>query len=136
MPHYLVGQPVFLVRPNIPNPRMNLRLPVYQQLPRPPLLPPPPLPPRAVVRNQVPRQLPVLHAPFFPKENEYYEEEEEQQQYYEYEHMHPYPTMSIPDQHGTLIQQYPNYPFVPPYPKQQLIHPVQPRPPSYVYYHR
>jgi hypothetical protein len=138
MPYVRVGQQAFLVRlgapnhlarPVVPNQPIHPRFPMYHQLPRPS--------PPNVVRNQVPRQLPVLHAPFFPKENGYYEEEEEeQQQQLEYEEAYAYPTMFIPDQHGTFIQQYSNYPFFRPHPQQQLIHPIQPKPPSYVYYRR
>lgn len=121
MPYFRVGQRAVPVRPVFPNQQINPRLPIYQQ--------PPPPPRPAVARNRLPQQLPVLNAPFFPKENEFYEGEEEQQQH-EYEEAYAYPTMSILDQHGLITPSFSNYQSFQHYPKQQLIRPVQP------YYHR
>ncbi len=112
-------------RPVFSNQQMNPRPPIYQQ-------PPPP----AVARNQLPRHLPVLNPPYFPKENEFYEEEEQQQQQQQYEEeVYNYPTMLISDQHGIITQQFSAYRSFPNYPKQQLIHPIIPRHPAYMYYH-
>jgi len=127
----LTNPQIIPIRPPLRNPQVVPIRPFYQAIPRVPIQYRTPV----SVTEPLPRYLPVLQPPIFPREPSYYEEENEQQ----YEEIFNYPTVVVTDQYRIIPRPLPRRAptFMPlrNYTKQSYQY-AKPNYPLYTYYGR